>query len=474
MRSYDAIVVGAGPNGLAAGITLARAGLSVLVREGELEPGGGARTEALTLPGFLHDTFSAVHPLALASPFFESLPLAAHGLEWVHPPVPLAHPLDDGGAVLLERSLDATAEGLGEDGDAYRALFAPLVHRGGRILAAILSSPRLPRSPLALARFGRSALQPASRLVRRRFSGDRARALFAGLAAHSALALDLAGSSAFGLVLGLAGHTLGWPMPRSGAQRITRALVSVFGELGGELLTGAPVESLSELPPARVVLCDVTPRQLLRLVPQLPSGYRRSLRRWRYGPGVFKLDWALSGPIPWRAAVCRQAGTVHLGGSLGELEASERAAWEGRVSARPFVLLVQPSLFDPTRAPEGRHTAWAYCHVPNGSKQDATQAIERQVERFAPGFRDLILARSVLDPAGLEARNPNLVGGDLNGGALELRQLLVRPSWHLHSTPSPGLYLCSSSTPPGGGVHGMCGHRAAHRALREAFGRREP
>jgi phytoene dehydrogenase-like protein len=470
MRSYDAVVVGAGPNGLAAAITLARAGRSVLVREANETVGGGARSAELTLPGFVHDVCSAVHPLAAGSPFFRTLPLAEHGLEWVFPDAPLAHPFDDGTAVVLERSVAATASTLGADAGAYVKLMGRIAADWPLLETALLGPPGWPRHPLALARFGLRALRPARRLAEGWFEGVRARALFAGLAAHSFLPLEKVPSAAFGLVLGVTGHALGWPFPRGGAQRIADALVSYFRSLGGEIETGARVNSFDELPAARAVLCDVTPRQLVRLAGhRLPTGYRRKLERYRYGPAAYKIDWALDGPVPWRAMECARAGTVHLGGTLEEVAASERAAWSGEQAEKPFVLVAQPSLFDPTRAPAGKHTLWAYCHVPNGSGIHMAERIESQIERFAPGFRDRVLARHVMPPAELERRNANLVGGDINGGAQTLRQLFARPTLRLYSTPVKGLYLCSSSTPPGGGVHGMCGHMAARRASGEVL-----
>jgi phytoene dehydrogenase-like protein len=469
-RAYDAVVVGSGPNGLAAAITVARAGRSVLVLEAADTVGGAARSAELTLPGFTHDVCSAVHPLAVASPFFRSLSLAEHGLEFIQPPVPLAHPFDDGTAALLERTIQATGETLGRDAARYRTLMRPLVSDWHLLEKTLLGPLRVPRHPVTLARFGWRALRSARGLAASLFAGERARGLFGGLAAHSALALERMPSAAFGLVLGISGHAVGWPIPRGGAQRIADALASYLRSLGGEIRTGTLVGSVDELPAARVILCDVTPRQLLQLSGhRLPAGYRRQLARYAYGLAAFKVDWALGGPIPWRAPGCERAGTVHLGGTLEEIAASERAACAGQCSDRPFVLLAQPSLFDPTRAPAGKHTAWAYCHVPHGSTCDMTERIESQVERFAPGFRSRVLARHVMSPAALERHNPNLVGGDISGGANTLRQLLARPSFRLYSTPAKGLYLCSSSTPPGGGVHGMCGHAAARRALREAL-----
>ena len=466
--SYDAIVIGSGPNGLAAAITVAQAGHSVLVREAQRTIGGGTRSAALTLPGFTHDICSAIHPLGVGSPFFKNLPLKDHGLEWIQPPAAAAHPLDDESAVIVERSLDATAAGLGADRDAYLRLMGPLVENWDDLAPTLLGPPRLPPHPLPLARFGMRAMRSASKLARSAFRGERARAAFAGMAAHSILPLEKPATGAFGLVLNVLAHAVGWPFPRGGSQKIADALVSYLRSLGGEVVAGAPVKSLSELPPTRVILCDVTPRQLLALAgDRLMSADQRRLRRYRYGMGVFKLDWALDGPIPWKAAECARAATVHVGGTLDEIAESERAAWDGRHAERPFVLVAQPSLFDSTRAPEGKHTGWAYCHVPHGSTFDMTGHIEGQIERFAPGFRERILARSVMAPAALESHNANLVGGDINGGAQDLSQLFLRPTWRLYSTSARGVYICSASNPPGGGVHGMCGYHAAKRALRD-------
>jgi len=467
--SQDATIVGAGPNGLAAAIALARGGRRVTVYEGAGEVGGGCRSEELTLPGFVHDTCSTVHALAAMSPFLRALPLAEHGLELVQPEAPLAHPLDDGTAVMLERSVERTASGLGPDADAYRRLFAPLVRDAEPLVRQILGPLRPPRHPLILGRFGLDAIRSASGLARSRFTGERARALLAGCCAHSVLSLRAPVSAAFGLVLALAAHRVGWPVARGGSQRLADALAAHLRALGGEIETGRPVASLDELPRAGATLLDVTPRQLLALAgDRLPAGYRRRLARYRYGPGVFKLDWALRGPIPWAAPEVARAGTVHLGGSLEEIEASEEAATRGEHSDRPYVLLVQPTLFDASRAPEGMHTAWAYCHVPHGSTRDMTTTIEAQVERFAPGFTSLIAGRHSMDCAEVERRNPNLVGGDINGGVQDLRQLFARPVARAvpYATPESGLFLCSSSTPPGGGVHGMCGYWAARAALR--------
>jgi len=438
------------------------------VLEGGETLGGGCRSAELTLPGFVHDTCSTVHALALASPFLSALPLAEHGLELAHPEAPLAHPLDDGSAVVLERSVDETARGLGPDGDAWRGLFGPLVRNSESLFGDLLAPLRPPRHPLLMARFGLSGLRSAVGLARSRFEGERARALLAGCCAHSMLSLRTPASAAFGIVLVTSAHAVGWPVARGGSQRLADALADHLRSLGGTIETGRLVESLDELGGGPVLL-DLTPRQFLRVAgDRLPDGYRRRMSRYRYGPGIFKLDWALDGPVPWRAPEVARAGTVHLGGTLDEIAASEAAATGGEHHERPYVLFVQPSGFDPTRAPEGKHTAWAYCHVPHGSTRDMTGAIEAQVERFAPGFRDLIAARHAMDSAEVEARNPNYVGGDINGGVQDLRQLYTRPVARPvpYGTPAPGVFICSSSTPPGGGVHGMCGYWAARAALR--------
>lgn len=469
MSGHDAVVVGSGPNGLAAAITLARAGRSVLVREGAETIGGGTRSAMLTLPGFLHDVCSAVHPLAAGSPFFRSLPLVDHGLELVHPAAALAHPLDDGTAVLAYRSIEATARSLGGDGARYERLLGAIAADWQALEHAVLG-PLLqpPRHPLAMARFALAALRSASGLASSAFGGERARALFAGAAAHSILPLERVASASFGLVLlGLA-HVFGWPVARGGSQQIASALASCLRSLGGEIATGAPVVAFDELRGYDIVMLDTSPRQLVALAgDRLTPRYRRALRRFRYGPGVFKIDYALDSPVPWRASGCGDAATVHVGGSLAEIAAAERAPWEGRHAERPFVLVAQPSLFDQTRAPADKQTLWAYCHVPSGSTVDMTGPIERQIERFAPGFRDRVLARSTLTTRALEAANPNLVGGDINGGAGDLRQLVARPVIRPvpYATPIEGVFLCSASTPPGGGVHGMCGYLGASAAL---------
>jgi len=472
MAGYDAVVVGSGPNGLAAAIVMAQAGRSVLLIEARETIGGGCRSAELTLPGFVHDVCSAIHPLGLGSPFFKTLPLADHGLEWIHPPAPVAHPLDDGTAVVVERSIEETAAGLGPDAAAYRRLMGPLAAEWDTLAPELLAPLHLPRSPLAMARFGLKAIRSARGFAQARFQGDRARAVFAGIAGHAILPLEQTATAAIGLVLGVLTHAVGWPLPRGGSRRIAEALAAHLRSLGGEIRTGSPVESLDALPPARAVLCDVTPRQLLKIAgDRLVGRYRRRLESYRYGPAAFKLDFALAGSIPWKAAECARAATVHLGGTLDEIAASEAAVARGEHPERPFVLLVQPSPFDASRAPVGRHTAWAYCHVPNGSTFDMRARIEAQIERFAPGFRDLVLARSVLTPARLQDMNANYVGGDINGGAQDLGQMFTRPVARRvpYSTPVRGLYICSSSTPPGGGVHGMCGYHAARAALKEMF-----
>jgi phytoene dehydrogenase-like protein len=471
----DAVVVGAGPNGLAAAIVLARAGLSVRVIEAAQTVGGGARSAALTRPGFVHDVCSAVYPMALASPLLRTLPLEDHGLAWVHPPTPLAHPLDGGVAATLERSMDATADRLGPDARAYRRLMEPLTRDAEKLFGDLLGPFRLPRHPLAALRFGWPAIRSGRGLAEAYFRSELARALIAGLAAHAVLPMETRPGAAIGLMLGIAGHAVGWPVVAGGAQKLADALASYLRSLGGEIETGRMVRSLDELPPARAILLDLTPRQVLTVAgDRLTGRYRRQLTRYRYGPGIFKVDWALLAPIPWAAPECRSAGTVHVGGTLDEVSRSERAAFAGEHADRPFVLLAQPSLFDPSRAPAGKHTAWAYCHVPHGSTLDMTQPIESQVERFAPGFRDVILARHTMTTADVERHNPNNVGGDITGGVTDFWQLFTRPAVRLnpYSTPARGLYLCSSSTPPGGGVHGMCGYFAARSVLRHLGVRR--
>jgi phytoene dehydrogenase-like protein len=474
-QEYDAVVIGSGPNGLAAAITFAQSGRSVLLLEARETIGGGTRTKELTLPGFRHDVCSAIHPLALASPFFRSLDLAVHGLTWVDPPVPLAHPLDDGSAVLLHRSVDATAEGLGEDAAAYRRLIGPVVQNWDKLIHDLLKPLAPPRHPFALLRFGPLAMRSAAGLARARFKGERARALFAGNSCHSILPLEHWSTAAFGLMLSMLGHAVGWPIARGGSQAIADALASYLTSLGGTIKISKTVSSCGAVPKARALLFDVTPRQLHAVAgPLLPDAYRRRLESFRHGPGVFKVDWALDNPIPWKDPACLQAGTVHIGGTLEEIAAAELDVARGVTPERPFVLLSQPSLFDTTRAPRGMHTAWAYCHVPNGCTVDMTHRIEAQIERFAAGFHDRIVARHVMSPADMEAYNPNYIGGDIVGGVQGFRELFVRPlgQWRPYATPVKGIYICSSSMPPGGGVHGMCGYLAARKALRDVFGLR--
>jgi len=465
----DAVVVGAGPNGLAAAVELARGGASVRVLEGRDEIGGGIRSAELTLPGFVHDVCSGCHPLGILSPFFRTLDLEAHGLRWIRPRASVAHPLDGEPAVLLRRSLDETARELGDDADAYRRVLAPFVREPHALLADLLGPLRFPRHPLRMARFGLPGLLPATVALRARFRGARARAVLAGCAAHSILPLERPLTTAVAMLFALTAHVEDWPVAAGGSQAIARALASHLRQLGGRIETGMPVRRLADIPPARVVLFDTSPAQLADVCGVfLPAGYVRRLRRYRYGPGAFKLDWALDGPIPWRDPRCLDASTVHLGGTLEEIAAAEAAVWRGEHPERPFVLVVQQSQFDPSRAPDGKHTGYAYCHVPAGSAVDCTAAIEQQIERFAPGFRERILARHRTAPADLERENPNYVGGAITGGVADLFQFFARPVARLdpYTTPHPRLFLCSASTPPGAGVHGMCGYFAALSARR--------
>ena len=465
----DAVVVGSGPNGLAAAVTLARAGHSVVVYEAKETIGGGTRSAELTLPGFTHDVCSAIHALGVSSSVFRELPLADHGLEWIHPEIPLAHPFDDGTAAALHRSLSETGATLGEDGHRYQAFMTPLVKDWEKILADFMGPLRLPRHPVSATRFGLRALRSASGLARGVFKGEKAQGFFAGLAGHAILPLEAKASAASALILGAVGHGAGWPLAKGGSQQIANALASYLRTLGGEIVTGTPITSLSQLPGSKAVLLDTTPRQMSEIAgDRLPTGYLKRLNRYRYGPGVFKVDWALDGPIPWKAEVCGRAGTVHLGGTLEEIAASEREVWAGIHPRRPYVLVAQQSRFDDSRAPEGKHTCWAYCHVPSGSTENMRDIIADQIERFAPGFRDLILAEHCRNTVQMESYNPNYIGGDIIGGVQDLRQQFTRPLPQIvpYATPVKGLYLCSSSTPPGGGVHGMCGYHAARAVLR--------
>lgn len=475
---YDAVVVGSGPNGLAAAITLARAGLSVTVLEANSTIGGGTRSGELTLPGFVRDVCSAVHPLAAGSPFFKTLPLDQFGLEWIQPAIPLAHPLDDGTAACLHREVAVTAESLGRDAGIYRNLFNPLARDWEKLAAEFLQPMlHLPRHPIALGRFGLAAITPARFFAKTFFREEQTRALFAGIAAHSFLPLEAVASAAFGFVLGTAGHAVGWPIPRGGSQSIANALANYLRGLGGKIDVNRRIDNLDQLPKSRVVLLDTTVWQFSHIAgDRLPARYRTRLNHFRHAPGVFKIDYALSSPIPWKAEVCRRAGTIHLGGTLDEIANSERDVARGQLPNRPFTLVAQQSLFDETRAPAGKHTLWAYCHVPFGCKVDMSDAIESQIERFAPGFRDCIVARQKTGAADLEKSNPNLAGGDINGGAANLWQLIARPIFSPtpYRTPLRGVYLCSSSTPPGGGVHGMCGYHAARAALRDHFDKKIP
>lgn len=471
--SYDAVVVGSGPNGLAAAITLAEQGLSVHVFEAADTVGGGTRTQELTMPGFRHDVCSAIHPMAAASPFLSSLPLGDFGLEWIEPEIALAHPLDDRPAALLYRSLEKTVENLENDGSRYRSLIEPFVERWDELAPQILAPFKLlPSSPLLMARFGSKALQPAIRLAEKTFDTERGRALFAGLAAHSTLPLEDLTTSAIGLVLGMAGHIVNWPIPRGGSHAISKAMAAYLESIGGKITTGKKITALSDLPRAHIAMLNLTPSQIIDLCgSNLTPKYMRKLSGFRYGVGVFKMDIALDEPIPWSDPGCRKAGTVHLGGTLGEIAASEKASNSGNHPEKPYVLVGQQSLFDASRAPDGKHTVWAYCHVPNGSTRDMSEPILNQIERYAPGFRDCILDIHTMNTKAMHAYNPNYVGGDINGGRQDLRQLFTRPAnmWSPYRIPETSMYICSSSTPPGGGVHGMCGYHAAWSALKDEF-----
>jgi phytoene dehydrogenase-like protein len=470
-RDYDAIVVGSGPNGLAAAITLQRAGLSVLLVEAKDTIGGGLRSAELTLPGYIHDVCSAIHPMATGSPFFSSLPLHEYGLEFITPTYAAAHPFDTGEAAILYNTLEETVNSLGQDASRYRKLISPLVKDFDLLMRDILGPLRIPSNLLLLARFGLSALQSAT-MLGKSFATEKARGLWAGMAAHAILPLDKLATAAIGLVLMSAAHAHGWPLPKGGSGSIAKALLSHFISLGGTVTTSFYVRSLSQLPSTHAVLFDITPRQLLEIAGHTFSPvYKRQLQRYAYGMGVFKMDWALDGPIPFQNPLCREAGTIHIGNTLTEIAASEKQTWQGKHAEKPFVLLAQQSIFDTSRAPADKHTAWGYCHVPYSSTVDMTEAIEKQIERFAPGFRDRIVARNTMNTEQLQSYNPNYIGGDINGGAATIDQLFTRPALRTspYRTSAKGLYICSSSTPPGGGVHGMSGYHAARRALRDIF-----
>lgn len=472
-RDYDAIVVGAGPNGLAAAITLQQAGLAVLLVEAKSTIGGGLRSKELTLPGFVHDVCSAIHPMALSSPFFSALPLKDHGLQFIQSPVDAAHPFDDGTAAVLKHSIEDTASLLGEDAQSYKQLISPLVRDWPLIADDALGPLHFPKHPFAMARFGLKALTSATFLAKR-FKTQKARGLWAGMAAHAIQPLTNTSTSAIALALMIAGHRQGWPIPKGGAQSIANALASYFLSIGGRIEVDQYIRSLDQLPSSHTILFDVTPKQLLQIAGhRFSTIYKWQLEKYRYGMGVFKIDWALDQPIPFTASACREAGTVHLGSTLEEIRLSEQQSSNGQHAEKPFVLLAQQSHFDTSRAPSGKQVAWAYCHVPNGSTKDMTDIIENQVERYAPGFRDTILSKHVMNTVDMETYNANYIGGDINGGIMDLAQLFTRPA--LRSSPyrtsAKGLYICSSSTPPGGGVHGMCGYHAAKRALKDVFGK---
>ncbi len=472
-HKYDAIVVGSGPNGLAAAIRLAQEGYSVKIVEAKTTIGGGTRTLELTEPGFKHDICSAIHPMAASSPFLGSLPLDKYGLEWIQPEFPLAHPMDNGPAIIQYRQLARMKEELGEDYDTYKNLFGPLAESWNDLTQDLLAPLGIPSHPGLMTRFGIHALQSAAGLGRRKFKGNRTKALFGGLAAHSIMPLNKPVTSAIGLVLGAAAHSVGWPLPRGGSQRIADSMVEYLTSIGGEIETEFNVENFQDLPPARAVLFDLSPKQVLSIAgDRFPVSYKKQLRKYRYGAGVFKIDYILKEPVPWADPRCSRAGTVHIGGEFEEIAKSENEMSNGLHSEKPYVLVAQQSLFDNSRTPDSRHTLWAYCHVPNGSTRDMTQPIEKQVERFAPGFRDIIDIRRTMTAASFESYNANYIGGDINGGVQDLRQLFCRPAspFNPYATPADGIYFCSASTPPGGGVHGMCGYHAAELVLKREFG----
>ncbi|MEX2605064.1 MAG: NAD(P)/FAD-dependent oxidoreductase [Gracilimonas sp.] len=470
---FDAVVVGSGPNGLSAAVRLSQKGLKVLVLEAKSTVGGGTRTEELTEPGFYHDVCAAVLPTTISSPYLKTLALDRFGLEFIHPEIPFVHPFEDGDAIAIYRSLDKTIDQLGEDGTNYQRLYGSIVKNWDALSEDIFGSLRIPKHPLKMARFGWYGAFSAKHLSNSLFNMPKTKAMFAGCAAHSIVPLNKAFTSSFGLVLGAAAHTVGWPVAKGGTGSVSKALTTLLKSLGGTIQTNYPVHSLSDIPPAKTILFDLTPHQIVQIVGnQLPLSYKNALRNYKYGPGSFKMDWALSEPVPWSNEQCRKTGTLHLGGSFNEIAASEQAVWDGNHAEKPYVLVSQPSLFDDTRAPNGKHTLWAYCHVPNGSEQDMTEVIETQIERFAPGFRDTIISRKSINAQAYQNYNANYVGGDINGGAQFFRQLFGRPvfKWNPYKIPDNAMYICSASTPPGGGVHGMPGYHAAQSALKNEFG----
>jgi len=470
MSKYDAVIVGSGPNGLAAGIVLQQAGLTTLIVESKPTIGGGMRSAELTLPGYVHDVCSAIHPFGVGSPFLQSLPLHEFGLEWVYPEAAVAHPFDDGRAVLLKKSIEETAQQFGEGAQAYKELMQPIVAHWDKIAPDFLGPLGLPRYPIKFTSFGLKAIQSAKSIAFRHLKEPYSRGFFAGIAGHSILPLDKLVSSGIALVLGALGHKVGWPFPKGGAQKLADAMAKYYKSLGGSVQTDMEVQAIGDIPSHRAVLFDITPRQLLQLDGLVfPSLYRKQLENYKYGPGIFKIDWALSEPIPFKAKDCLKAATIHLGGTFEEISHAEILPWQGKHADKPYVLLVHQTPFDPSRAPEGQHTAWAYCHVPNGSTVDMTECIEQQMERFAPGFKDTVLARHTMNTAEVNHYNANYIGGDIIGGAATLSQLFTRPAirWSPYTTPQKGVYICSSATPPGGGVHGMCGYHAARRVLHD-------